>query len=519
MSFDINLICRELGDGSASTNVKNGELTWAELDSNFIALKAALKLAVSMIPADLSLKGIGSNSLFERFNCAYSHGNAAGLTKNNELIMWGSNRGYALAASNVIASTATPPTSIKFPRPPKSYGTIVDFGTTGGLSYALFDDGSLYTWGINTYGQLGTGDTVNRSHPTLIADDVDVVYPQINAGYHVEYGQLFVRRKDGYLYGCGYNGNGKLGLGTTKNVSTLTKIAGAGTGFKKVWNLGRNAGCLIVQKSDSTIWACGYNGRGQLGNGATANVLALIDITSYWGGADPSDNIEFQGGFSYDDGNQCSLILAKNYIAGGFQVWSCGSNDWGQLGDGTVVDRKVPVNVINNSAGAIKKIMSFGGAPLTTYVLLEDGTLYNWGYNGLGQIGNGTKKVKSTIGATFKINGQKAVDMWSSSDSHTNGHYASVFIKMENGVIYATGYNAHGQLACGDNTEHLSFVQSLFGTHDITDIQGISVSDSRAFVATTSEGKALVWGYGGSYDLGTALPSLHNAMPKEISWI
>jgi alpha-tubulin suppressor-like RCC1 family protein len=118
------------------------------------------------------------------------------------------------------------------------------------------------------------------------------------------------------------------------------------------------------------------------------------------------------------------------------------------------------------------------------------------------------------------INGIKAVDMWSSSDSHTNGHYATVFIKLANGVIYATGYNAHGQLGCGDNVEHLSFVQSLFGTHDIVDIQGISVSDSRGFVAVTAEGKALVWGYGGTYDLGmpSATPP-HNTMPKEITWI
>jgi hypothetical protein len=93
MSFDINLICRALGDGSASTKVKNGELTWAELDANFIAIKAALKLAVSMIPTDLGVTGLGSATLFDRFNSAYSHGNAAGLTKNNELIMWGSNRG------------------------------------------------------------------------------------------------------------------------------------------------------------------------------------------------------------------------------------------------------------------------------------------------------------------------------------------------------------------------------------------------------------------------------------------
>jgi hypothetical protein len=95
-----------------------GELTWAELDANFIAIKAALKLAVSMIPTDLGVTGLGSATLFDRFNSAYSHGNAAGLTKNNELIMWGSNRGYAIAAANVNAATATPPTAIKFPKLP-----------------------------------------------------------------------------------------------------------------------------------------------------------------------------------------------------------------------------------------------------------------------------------------------------------------------------------------------------------------------------------------------------------------
>ena len=518
MSIDINLFCRALGDGSSSTVVKGRELTWQEMDANFIAIKNAVLAAIDLIP-ELTGANYGS-AIFAKMNHKYSYGNAAMLTLDGQLVMWSSSRGYKPTAANVNSDLPQIPLAIKFPRSPANYGSIIDFGCSGGLSFALFDDGSLYTWGINTYGQLGTGDTVNRTSPTLIADDVAEVYPQICAGYHVEFGQLFVKKQDGYLYGCGYNAHGKLGLGTTTNVSTLTKIPNVGTGFKKVWNLGRSTGCLIVQKSDSTIWGCGYNAYSQLGNSSTADVLSLIDLTAKWGSVVSTDEVDFQGAFSGDGLGQCTIVMSKSAQGGGFSIWTCGRNDWGQIGDGTTTNRTVPTNVLTDDTNDIKKMICFGGAPLTTYILTTSGSIYSWGYNGVGQLGTGNKTIKATIGSAYKINNSTAVDIWSTDDCHTNSHYASVFVKMSTGIIFAVGYNAHGQLGCGDLAEHTSFVQTLVGNHDIVDIQAISTTDSRAIVALTAKNQALIWGYNGSNDfgVGTAHPT-HCTMPREINWI
>ena len=88
-------------------------------------------------------------------------------------------------------------------------------------SLILKNDGTLWGTGYNGYGQLGLGDITNKTTFTQIitnADDIKSVY----CGYYY----TLILENDGTLWGCGGNGNGELGLGDTNNRTTFTEVAG-----------------------------------------------------------------------------------------------------------------------------------------------------------------------------------------------------------------------------------------------------------------------------------------------------
>lgn len=119
------------------------------------------------------------------------------------------------------------------------------------------NDNTVWTCGYNKYGQLGLGDTTNRSTftqiPSLTASDIE----KIETGYYV----TAIIKKDGTLWVCGYNSYGQLGLGDTTDRSTLTQI----TNISDVQDFSIGcAHCLIVTKNGA-LYSAGKNEYGELG--------------------------------------------------------------------------------------------------------------------------------------------------------------------------------------------------------------------------------------------------------------
>jgi hypothetical protein len=124
----------------------------------------------------------------------------------------------------------------------------------------------------------------------------------------------------------------------------------------------------LALKDDGTVWAWGYNGYGQLGNGTNTDsnvpvqVSGLTGITAIaWGGSH-------------------SLALKNDGT-----VWAWGYNGYGQLGNGTNTDSNLPVQV-----SSLTGITVIAGGSRHSLALKNDGTVWAWGYNGYGQLGNGT---------------------------------------------------------------------------------------------------------------------------------
>ena len=148
----------------------------------------------------------------------------------------------------------------------------VNMSASTSHTIATKNDGSLWAWGYNSYGQLGDGTTTNKTTPVKIMDNV----VSTSAGlYH-----SLAIKNDGSLWAWGLNANGQLGDGTTTNKNTPVKIMdgviSTSTGYYH----------SLAIKNDGSLWAWGDNFNGQLGDGDTKD---RIVPTSVWTVSEPKE--------------------------------------------------------------------------------------------------------------------------------------------------------------------------------------------------------------------------------------
>ena len=225
----------------------------------------------------------------------------------------------------------------------------------GGYDYTfiLKNDDTLWGCGRNGDGELGLGDTSERSTFTQITDGVKSVY----CGYE----HTIILKNDNTLWGSGYNVYGQLGLGDTNNRYIFTKITG------DVKSVCCGDGHTLILKNDGTLWGCGANDYGQLGLGDTTQRSIFTQI------AINTDNIK-----SVCCGESYTLILKNDGT-----LWGCGVNGSGQLGLEDT-NARTTFTMINSNPGNIKSI--YCGLN-HTLILQNDGTLYGCGDNSKGELG------------------------------------------------------------------------------------------------------------------------------------
>jgi hypothetical protein len=186
--------------------------------------------------------------------------------------------------------------------------------------------GQSWSWGLNTYGQLGDGTVIDTSRPTLVVNQSDFVAIAAS-GLH-----SLALKSNGEVWAWGFNGNGQLGNNSTTQSTVPVRVADSiepNSDFVAI--AGGNSHSLAL-KSNGEVWAWGWNLYGQLGNNSTTQSTVPVRVVNQ------SDFVAIAGG------DQHSLALKSNG-----EVWSWGDNQYGQLGRitptgfGAFVDEPVKV--------------------------------------------------------------------------------------------------------------------------------------------------------------------------------
>ena len=277
-------------------------------------------------------------------------------------------------------------------------------------SLALDANGSVWGWGANDSYQLG--DTTRRDSlvpiPLTGLPAIDAIAAGNDSSFALDH--------DGNLWSWGSNGaSGRLGRGVVSGVQLPGKLT-ALSGVKAIAVTNQHA---LAIGSDNSVWSWGTNRYGALGDGTTEDrsmpvqVLGLADIVAVAAGA-------FH-----------SLALGS-----GGEVWAWGYNARGQLGDGTQIDSHAPVKV-----SGLAKVVAISAGGHNSCALSSDGRLWTWGHDISGQLGNGLPRSSSSIAAP--IPSLESFQSFSCDDRF------SVAMR-DDGTVWAWGRNFEGQI--GDGT-------------------------------------------------------------------
>jgi alpha-tubulin suppressor-like RCC1 family protein/uncharacterized protein YegL len=231
---------------------------------------------------------------------------------------------------------------------------------------ALGSDGKLYTWGDNTFGTLGNGSTTASTTPVVVSLPAGVTATAVAAGNL----HRLAKGSDGKLYAWGSNASGQLGDGSTTNRTTPVVVSlPAGVTPAAV---SAGDGHSLALGSDAKLYAWGGNTFGTLGNGSTTASTTPVMVSMPAG----------VSAIAVAAGRLHSLAMGSD---GKLYAW--GSNNHGQLGDGSTATRTTPV-VVSLPAGVTPAAVSAKSD--YSLALGSNGKLYTWGGNTYGQLGNGS---------------------------------------------------------------------------------------------------------------------------------
>lgn len=288
---------------------------------------------------------------------------------------------------------------------------------------AIRTNGSLSCWGIDEYGQLGNGDQNDLYKASPTASTSASSWKALSTGgsdqFATQSGQACAIRSDDTIWCWGANDLGQLGIGTIGGFRTTpTSLSGGGT-WKQVASSHRSHTCAI--KSDDTAWCWGYDDLGQLGNGATAGTQTSPSAVS--------------------GGDTWKKITAGAYMSCGIKsddtLWCWGADTTGQLGNGAVAGNQISPSAIDGG-GTWKDVSA---SHQFACGIKSDNTLWCWGTDGFGQLGNGAALTANQISPTAVTGG----GTWKSVSV---GAYYTCGIKTDE-TAWCWGSDSFGQLGNG----------------------------------------------------------------------
>ncbi|MBC7641439.1 MAG: T9SS type A sorting domain-containing protein [Flavobacterium sp.] len=264
-------------------------------------------------------------------------GSSFAIKTNGKLYAWGV-AGQGRLGLGAISGTVAVPTQV---------GTDTDWKTVDGgnvQTMGLKTSGALYTWGNNSFGQLGDGTTTDRNVPIHIGTATN--WATVVSGESTNY----AIKTDGTLYVTGAGGDGELGTGIIQSLSVFTDLS-CPTSTSHCWATGSaNDTHVAGIKTDGTLWAWGGNFMG-----TQLNAPTQIGTDNNWA--------------SVATGDYFVVALKTNGT-----LWAWGDNQYGELGNGTANNEFNPIQIGTGTNWA-----SISTGLKHVVARKTDGTLWTWG--------------------------------------------------------------------------------------------------------------------------------------------
>ncbi|KPA16408.1 hypothetical protein MHK_003370, partial [Candidatus Magnetomorum sp. HK-1] len=332
----------------------------------------------------------------------------------HEVMAWGRND-----IGQLGIGTSGEGTSQTFPNILSGLKNIIDLAAGENHSLALSDNGSVWAWGNNSHGQLGIGESgggteIDSPEKVLLLTDIIA----IDGGY----AHSLALQNNGTIWSWGSNTHGQLGIGKS-GVETSESIPNLIQTLDNCVSIAAGYGHSVALKKDGTVWTWGFNSSGQLGDGTEnnrnqpaivpglANIIAIAagdyhtvalknDGTVWTWGDNPFGQLGDDTTLMKNIPIRVLDISNVTSIAAGYvhtlalrndgTVWAWGGNVYGQLGDNTTEMRTRPVK-----ADLFPKAIAVEAGHYHSLVLKSDGSVWSFGANSFGQLGDGTLQGES----------------------------------------------------------------------------------------------------------------------------
>jgi alpha-tubulin suppressor-like RCC1 family protein/flagellar hook assembly protein FlgD len=302
--------------------------------------------------------------------------------------------------------------------------TWVGITAGGSHSVAIKSNGTLWGWGYNNYGQVGTGSaTTQYNSPTQIGTDTAWLWVD-GGGYHTA-----AIKTDGTLWAWGYNYSGQVGDGTSG--STANKTSPVQIGTATTWAAVSAGGShTMALRTDGTLWGWGSGSVGQTGVGNAASPMQV--------GTDKTWVAVAAGGY------HTVAIKADGTL------WAWGYNTSGQVGTGstTTTYYTSPTQI-----GTDKTWVAVAAGGSHTVALKANGTLWAWGKNDNGQVGTGSS-------TTTQYNSPTQIGTGTAWIAVSAGENHTVALKSD-GTVWTWGANTSGQAGDATTTNRTAPVQAI----------------------------------------------------------
>ena len=280
-------------------------------------------------------------------------------------------------------------------------------------------DGTLWIWGFNHYGQLGTNDRVAKSSPTQLGSGT---WSQVEAGWNA----MAAIKTNSTLWTWGVNGQGQLGVNDTVYSRSSPTQVGSDTNWSQI-SISNDAGVFMSAiKTDGTLWTWGGNGYGELGQNNTINKSSPVQVgaSTNWS--------------QITSGQRGSLAIKTDGT-----LWSWGRNYEGWAGYNNTVYKSSPTQV-----GALTNWSQVSMRGNAVMAIKTDGTLWSWGGNFGGVLGQNDAVVRSS-----------PTQVGSSTDWSKISASSMVLATKTDGTLWTWGFGSRGELGSNNVVARSSPVQ------------------------------------------------------------